>query len=713
MERDPIKDGRSAAAQPCESSGSSTPDFLNALETALLDSATTGQWFDCGSELPAMAGNANRIRGDRLRYVLLGAAGTSRLHENGVRLRGAWIDGPLELSDATLAVPLELDRCHVALFTLAASQIPRFVARGCLFAVGISADAVACRGDFVLSEGCRSFGTVSMVDARLGGLDFKGGTFDGRGETAVQLNRATVAGSIFLDEGFSAIGDVSLFGADVRGSLRASGAKLKTSGTHALNCGGSTIAGDVDLERADVDGLVSFAAADCGASLWMTGIAVRRPGLAAISLIRLKLRGNLDLDGSIRVQGAILAAGAAIGGYLDLSGATLENADKVALDCSRASIDASIVADDMNVRGDCHLLGCEIGGDLSFKGATLVGREVAALYLSAAKIRGHLFLSGNFNVTGLIAMIGTTIDGRLFASGGTFAAGSHEYALIGDSATVNGDAFFEDGCSFDGPIRMNRANFQSTFSFVGATLISKFKPAFQASDLQVTGSLLFATSDVRGAISMQSAHVGSMDLARGKFVNPSGDALELENLRVAGGLFFRKIEQLQGRVNLSGGTVGSLVDDLRSWLLARGDLVLDGFTYGTIAGTPTFTDAVGRIAWLQAQDPIYLAAEFRPQPWEQLIRTLRSMGHPNAARSVAVAKQRAERKAGRIRGLGAVFHMLYGVLIGYGYRPIRLVSIMFFLWLASAGAIEAVQLRDTDPLMVATAENKAARRRST
>lgn len=90
--------------------------------------------------------------------------------------------------------------------------------------------------------------------------------------------------------------------------------------------------------------------------------------------------------------------------------------------------------------------------------------------------------------------------------------------------------------------------------------------------------------------------------------------------------------------------MGTLADNLECW--RDGGHCLDGFTYDRISGA---SDAKTRIAWLNTQRPDMLNAEdWTPQPWEQLIKVLREMGHPHEAAKVAIEKQRMMRKAGKI-----------------------------------------------------------------
>jgi hypothetical protein len=73
---------------------------------------------------------------------------------------------------------------------------------------------------------------------------------------------------------------------------------------------------------------------------------------------------------------------------------------------------------------------------------------------------------------------------------------------------------------------------------------------------------------------------------------------------------------------------------------------LEGLHYDRMIGP---TDAASRITRLKRQRTDQLDDEdWAPQPWEQLIKVLRDMGHPTEAAEIAMEKQRMMRAARRI-----------------------------------------------------------------
>ena len=97
----------------------------------------------------------------------------------------------------------------------------------------------------------------------------------------------------------------------------------------------------------------------------------------------------------------------------------------------------------------------------------------------------------------------------------------------------------------------------------------------------------------------------------------------------------------------------------------RRGLNLQGFVYDAI--TVSDVTPKDRLGWLRRQQDGY-----RPQPYEQLASVYRRAGHQRAARTVAIAKQKARRardKGWWVRAPSLAWSFVLRWTIGYGYRP--------------------------------------------
>jgi hypothetical protein len=262
---------------------------------------------------------------------------------------------------------------------------------------------------------------------------------------------------------------------------------------------------------------------------------------------------------------------------------------------------------------------------------SLNGSKMFELRADHMIVGNSVTLSNGFQATGETWLIGSTIGGDLVCSGGSFANLDGD-ALSADRLAVSGSVFMRDEFNSVGTVRLVGAHIGGSFSCVGGSFTKSNDYAINADSMIVDRILLLRDTKVEGGI------------------------------------------------NLSAAKVGSLVDGMGCW--AAGGHVLDGLQYERIVGQ---TDPALRIGWLHKQQAEHLDDEFKPQPWEQLIKVHREMGHPYEAAEIAMAKQRALRAAGKINGfMRKPLHWLYGQLAGYGHRPIWTVRWMAVVWLLSA-----------------------------
>jgi hypothetical protein len=289
-----------------------------------------------------------------------------------------------------------------------------------------------------------------------------------------------------------------------------------------------------------------------------------------------------------------------------------------------------------------RFLGAEIGGNLECGDASFQNKGGSALTLSGAKIMGQVLLNRGFQANGEVRLPGAEIGGNLDCNGASLQ-NEDGATLTCDGAEIQGTVFLSNGFKAEGTVRLPGAE-------IGADL---------------------------GCVN-------------GTFLNKNGSALICDGTVVKDTLFFRDGFKAEGQIDLSAARVGSLVDvDIANDKDGASMLLLDGFTYEHLAGgTPT--DAKKRVAWLQRQPPKHLDADFRLQPFEQLAKVLRAMGHDRDAREIGFLKEKLFRphrgaRAGRLaKPFVRLQWWLYGLVAGYGYKPHRMLWILVALWLSCA-----------------------------
>lgn len=128
---------------------------LNSAEMALVDACKRGKLWEpagWGGERPTEATQANTIRANVIRFLLLGGDTGHPVHEEGVMLYGAWITGELNLHQARCAARLYARGCYfVESPVLLAAHLPELVLSGSCVP-GLGADRLTTTGAVFLSD---------------------------------------------------------------------------------------------------------------------------------------------------------------------------------------------------------------------------------------------------------------------------------------------------------------------------------------------------------------------------------------------------------------------------------------------------------------------------------------------------------------------------------------------------------------------------------
>lgn len=302
------------------------------------------------------------------------------------------------------------------------------------------------------------------------------------------------------------------------------------------------------------------------------------------------------------------------------------------------------------------------------------------------------------NFDKLIVARDAHIAGLLYLSGSYLQQG-----LRADRLRCDSSVFMKDGFRSIAMVRLASAQIDGNLDCSGGVFETKDGDALSAKGAVVKGNVFLNMKfKATGTVLLAGTHIGGdLSFASGQFSTPNMYELNFENATIQGRLFLRKLME-PVCINATSARVGVLVDEPTTWSKNSN---LSGLVYESISGSAT-TDAARRISWLKQQSDKALGEDkekqgFRPQPWKQLQKVLRNMGHDADAREVGVAFEDQLRKADRIgqisdaskakeiipfmrRNCLRSMHWLFGALAGYGYRPMRLFISMVTVWLLCA-----------------------------
>ncbi|WP_425164526.1 hypothetical protein [Candidatus Binatus sp.] len=371
-----------------------------------------------------------------------------------------------------------------------------------------------------------------------------------------------------------------------------------------------------------------------------------------------------------------------------------------------------------------RLVRCSIPDSMSLQYAELGRLSLRGSYTGEINAAGsHLlhgaFMNLGFHASGEVAFGNSRIDNDLNCSGGSFthnkAEGTEPWAaempaLFLGASRIQGPIWLSDGFHANGAVDVNGVTCTDLICS-GGRFINPGNLALNALLANVSHAVALNAygrsggMEADGLVQFGGAKVGGVFRAMGaKFMGKENEphGFSAPAISVGEGFFWQNVELQNGAIfNLNDSSVGGLLDDESSWP-QPGRLAIDGFTYGDIYAGPT--DARSRLRWIKLESrstlPWFnLEGSFHPQPYRELAKVLRNRGDDAGARQVLIAEERA-----RYAGLSLPLRMwgaFLGVVIGYGYAPLRAVAwslaVVLIGWAAVSIGKRAGVLRPTWP----------------
>ncbi|GAA1297220.1 hypothetical protein [Pseudonocardia xinjiangensis] len=631
----------------------------------LADALATGRELDLeGASLSATT----------LAAVLTGSTASGA---PALTLRRATITGVLRLTGAEIGVPVELRSCVFAQAPdLRMAQFTGLALTGCRLP-GLRAGNLRVAADLLLDDGFTSHGPVHLADAQIGGsLRLSGGRLRGAGGRALIADRIVVDGTLYARR-LRSSGEIRLPGARITGNLDLSGADLNSPTGDALDATGITVGGSLLAGRHDAGPDVAFCAA-----------------------------------------GRLMLAGARVGGDLIFSGARIERGS------------AAMSVESEPEPGESRLP--VVPGGIVDGTACLVADRV--------RVEGNLELDDGVHTDGTVRLPNAVVGGYLRLSGarlvGPMGATGRGIALLGDGMDVSGDLEGRDNgrgplrCA--GQLRLVDAHVRGSASLTGIVLSTPRGYALLADRLRIGGEFYLRRLQCKGTVRLQNAEIGATLDCTGAHLEqprlrPNGDARPSLDLRAAtvgkdvvcsegfvaaGGVRLRRMEarksvqfvdvtlgtsespepsdsqeaaepdRVRYALNAYGLVTGELVvrparppgasvrlaqaqvgtfEDCPELWRAVGGIDLDGFDYQKLNDTHVI-DIRKRLSWLKQVIP-----DYAPGPYDQMAAAYRRAGDEAASERVLMEMQ--SRHYAEAGVAGRIWGVLQRWTVGFGYQP--------------------------------------------
>ena len=641
------------------------------VESEILAAARAGQVLDCADGSGRQIVDAVLIRRCCREWK-------DQVDPRGLRLHRAVVAGCLDLAGMEVPFPLRFDECDFDSPPVAdGAQLFELALTGCARLPGLLANGLRVRRDLDLSGSCITGGHTSsasttqraaiwLCESDIGGrLVCRNTVIRGEGGRSVQADRFHVGGGVrFLDQ-FTAYGEMRLLGARIDGSLDLTGAHVEARTGLALDLSDMVLGGSVFV---------------------IPGAGGRRP----------VINGRIDL-GSARVGGQILIRDATLNGS-DVtptgSGYSQTRAGGAAVSAPRLSVGAEVV-----LEGACHVTG---GMDLSMSemsrlvlggDASLLAAGRTALDLTNAEFRSSMTLGRGAVIAGSVLLGGARIHGALSLGGATLSQPGDRSLVAASGVTVDGDLDLTGLRTSGGNLNFRSARLGGAVDATGVDLSNPGGYTLSLHQASVNGTVLLKDATSDGLVMLNRAEVGGRLRCTGStFTCPApaerneyGHAITAISATFRGGMDLGW-SAVTPSADFTNATTSFLADDPENW---PPRFTVSGFTYDRFEqpqGRPParIWDPDARIGWLNRQ------RFYDASPYEHAARVYRQHGYASQAEQILIAQRTNARHAitGRGARLRSGLNIAYGITVGYGYRPARVLWLLAVLLIFVAGSLE-------------------------
>ncbi len=341
----------------------------------------------------------------------------------------------------------------------------------------------------------------------------------------------------------------------------------------------------------------------------------------------------------------------------------------------------------------------------------LGGTHTGPIAADGLEVKGFVYLRDGFKAEGEVRLLGATIGGNLECDNSKFINPEEDRrTLFADGLNVKGSVCLRNGFKAEGEVRLPGANIGENLDCIKGEFINPGKNALFADGINVKGNVILRDDfKAQGAVRLLGATIGgNLDCSRnpsiktkaGEFINTVGRAINADGINVKRSVFLRNGFKAEGKISLETAVIngsfvytgvespekailslrstkiGVLWDEKKSWP-KKGNLNLHGLVYDSLDEEAP-KDAKSRIKWLRLNE----GKEFSPQPYEQLAEVLKRSGHEKDAKEVYIAKNEDRIKHGPKLGIfKEVLYRLFGLTMGYGYKPLNMLWAMFLFLL--------------------------------
>lgn len=203
------------------------------------------------------------------------------------------------------------------------------------------------------------------------------------------------------------------------------------------------------------------------------------------------------------------------------------------------------------------------------------------------------------------------------------------------------------------------------------------------------GKSLFLNSKfiAKGDLNLKSSKIGgSLYFSGGKF-----KTIESNKIWIGGSVFLRDGFEASGEVNFHSCFIGksfifSNSNKIASLILNSAQISRLNFDISNVKNIDLdgcVYEHLNSIIFSQLVEKMPKEDNFKPQPYKQLAKVLRNMGHNEDANNIMIKYNDELRKKDFLtcdRLFISILKWIYGKTAGYGYKPMKVLGTMFIVW---------------------------------
>lgn len=264
---------------------------------------------------------ANVVRADIIRFLAAGGDQYNKVKGDILHLRGAWVEGLLNLDHARIPYALKLQACHFGECVNMNYAECRFLdLRASRLADGFAGSGMKIQDDALMGDKLLAEEVVHLVGANIGGsLICDNGEFQNLGGYAINASDIKIGDAFLMRRNFCAGGTINLYSADIGGGLYCGDANINGGGSFALNADKAKVGGDF-LMRGTFQGVVRLNNADISGRLILSPGKFENPFGSAIHASEIRVRGSVSMSRQFIAVGVVHLPGAQIDGNLYCDG---------------------------------------------------------------------------------------------------------------------------------------------------------------------------------------------------------------------------------------------------------------------------------------------------------------------------------------------------------------------------------------------------------